>query len=73
MKAEYALEAALRTASAGGAITPEDLILRALLAGGRGGVSEAARILAAAALLGRDYLEYWVDALGLQETWRPLR
>ena len=73
MRADYAREAAMRTANAGGALTPEDAILHALLAGGPERVSEAARIIAAAPLLDRDYLEYWVDALGLQGRWRPLR
>ena len=72
MRHDYAREAAERAASSGGVLTPEDAILHALLAGAPEQLAEAARILAATPLLDRDYLEYWVDGLGLQERWRAL-
>ena len=73
MRPDYAREAAQRAASSGGALTAEDAILHALLAGTPEQLAEAARIVTATLLLDRDYLEYWVDALGLQERWRALR
>jgi len=66
-------EATRRAAAAGGAETVEDVILRALLADSPLARGEVSRLVAAAALLDRDYLEYWVDELGLQERWLPLR
>jgi hypothetical protein len=73
VRPDYAREAALRAASAGGVLTREDAILHALLARVPECAGEAARIIAETPLLDRDYLEYWVDALGLQESWRSLR
>jgi hypothetical protein len=72
-EARWRSQAARRAAAARGAETTEDVILRALLADSAAGRADAARFLAETALLDRDYLEYWVDELGLQERWRPLR
>jgi hypothetical protein len=71
-RVEHAKEAS-RRAARNGALTPEDAILLSLLAESAVERAQAARLVASAALLDRDYLEYWVDALGLQERWRPLR
>jgi hypothetical protein len=73
VRADHAREASRRAADAGGELTPEDQILHALIAGAPANLADAARLIAATPLLDRDYLEYWADALGLQERWRPLR
>lgn len=73
MRDDYAREAALRSASAGGRLTPEDAILHALLGADPPKLAESARLVAETQLLDRDYLEYWVDELGLRERWRSLR
>ena len=69
---ELEAQCARRALKNGGAITAEDALLRVLLAGGAGACAEAARIRAGAALLDHDYIAYWVDALGLQASWREV-
>jgi len=69
---DYAEQAARRAARNGGALTPEDALLQALLARGARAIEEAARIRAGAALIDHDYLAYWVDELGLQALWRAV-
>ena len=65
-------EAERRSARAGGALSHEDAVLRALLEGSDAALANAARLRAAAALIDHDYLAYWVDELGLRERWRAL-
>jgi hypothetical protein len=60
---EFEAQCARRAQRNGGAVTAEDALLRVLLAGGAG---------AGAGLIDHDYIAYWVDALGLQETWREV-
>jgi hypothetical protein len=69
---EWARQAARRAAALGLAATPEDEIVRALLAGGLADLAHAERIRAGTGLIDHDYLAYWVDELGLQELWRTL-
>jgi hypothetical protein len=71
-RADWQAQAARRAASANGAETAEDSILRALLSREPGALDAAIRIRASAELIDQDYLAYWVDALGLQEQWRKL-
>ena len=69
---QWARQAAQRAAAAGRAATPEDEILRALLAGEPAELARAAQIRAGEELIDHDYLAYWVDELGLREHWRAL-
>ena len=69
---QWARQAAQRAAAAGGAATPEDEILRALLTGEPAQLARAAQIRAGAEGIDHDYLAYWVDELGLREHWRAL-
>ena len=72
MRLDYAEQSARRAAKNGGALTPEDALVQALLARGASAIQDAARIRAHAALIDHDYLAYWVDELGLQEIWREV-
>jgi hypothetical protein len=66
---DWAREAERRAAANRGEPTLEDEVLRALREARE---ADAARLLARAELVDRDYLAYWVDELGLGARFRAI-